>query len=187
MRRSGEWYFHYYGDDDLHVRHEADRFGVSKRVKLHGRVPRSEALSAIKGANIAVVISSSFKEASPGIQGWIPAKLFETIGLGTPILLIAPKGSDVESLAQPTGLVRRFAGNDVDGIASFIEQMMSASPLKQAYVDSLTWQSIGTALDRVLGDSLVRFRPDQYSRLAALATQSDGNSSLSRTPENRKS
>jgi glycosyltransferase involved in cell wall biosynthesis len=146
---SGRCYLHYYGDHDRHVQQEAVRLGVIDRVRLHGRVHRSEAVSAIRGASAAVVITSVLKDPSLRINA-VPGKLFEIIGLGTPILLIAPPGSDAESIARPTGLVRRFAGDDIDGIASFIEQAMSGLTLRQNNVDSLTWKSIASSLDRVL-------------------------------------
>jgi len=159
-RASGEWFFHYYGADDAVVREDARRLGVSHRVTVHGRVARAEALSAVKGANIAVVIASTSNDPSREIYGWIPAKLFEAIGLGTPVLLIAPPGSDVESIAEPTGLVRRVAGNDVAGIVSFIEETMSGSVVKPRHVEALTWNRIGTELHHVLSQTVRRFPAD---------------------------
>jgi glycosyltransferase involved in cell wall biosynthesis len=153
---AGAWCFHYYGDQGEHVREEARRLGVTHRVKSHGLVPRSEALSAIKGANIAVVIASVFKQASEGIRGWIPGKLFEIIGLGTPILLIAPPGGDVESIVEPSGQARRFTGDDVGGIVRFIEELMSGSRLHKKDVEAVTWNSIAKRLDGVLRGELVR-------------------------------
>jgi glycosyltransferase involved in cell wall biosynthesis len=153
-----EYYFHYYGNDGDHVREEAVRLGIADRVKLHGMVPRSEALSAVKGANIAVVIASVFEEASRGINGWIPAKLFETIGLGTPMLLIAPPGSDVETIAEPTGLARQFTGADTEGIVSFIEHVMAGESFTQRDVDSITWTHIAGRLDYILRQELARFQ-----------------------------
>src|SRR4030095_8851726 len=52
---SAEWYFHYFGGGEAHVRDEADRFGVMDRVVLHGTVSRTEALAAVRGASVAVV------------------------------------------------------------------------------------------------------------------------------------
>jgi glycosyltransferase involved in cell wall biosynthesis len=153
---SCQYYFHYYGDHDRHVRDEAVRLGVADRVRLHGRVPRSEVLSAIRGASIAVVISSVFEERSLGIRpNIVPGKLFEAIGLGAPILLIAPPGSDAESIAEPTRLARRFTGDDIDGIASFFEQQILGSTFKKKTVDSLEWESLANRLDRVLRKVLV--------------------------------
>jgi glycosyltransferase involved in cell wall biosynthesis len=144
------WQFHYYGHQEQHVRDEALRLGISDHVTLHGRVPRSEVLSAIKGADIAVVIASVSNEDSVQINGWIPAKLFETIGLGTPVLLIASPASDAATIAEPTGLVRTFSGEDINGIASFIEDRMSSAAPAQKCVDTITWPHLASRLDAIL-------------------------------------
>lgn len=147
----GEWCFHYYGDDDRHVREEALRLGVGHRVKLHGMVSRLAALSAVKGANVAIVIASVSENASDGLAGWIPAKIFETVGLGVPVLLIAPFGSDVEKIGGPTGLIHRFSGRDIQGIASFLEKTILGSiNIEKKDVESLSWTWIGQKLDRIL-------------------------------------
>jgi glycosyltransferase involved in cell wall biosynthesis len=151
-----EWYFHYYGSQGAHVSEVAEKLGITECVKLHGMVPRSQAQSAIKGADISVVIASVFAETSTEIDGWIPAKLFETVGLGTPVLLIAPPGSDAALIAEPTGLSHRITGDDIDGIVSFLEQRLSGARPRQMRVESLTWSSLANKLDGVLRKELAR-------------------------------
>jgi Glycosyltransferase Family 4 len=136
---SPPWYFHYYGDHGDHVAAEAIKVGVIDRVKLHGRVPRSEALSAIRGANVAVVIASALEKASIKVSGWVPAKCYEIMGLGTPMLLIAPSGTDVESIVASAGLTGRFSGPDVLGIRSFIQKEMSESRIKRGNPERFAW------------------------------------------------
>jgi hypothetical protein len=99
---------------------------------------------------MAVVIASVENEVTPGFRGWIPAKLFETIGLNTPVLLIGPPDTDVERIGEPTGLIRRFTGSDVRGIASFIAAAISGPKPTRKHVDGITWNSIGTQLHAVL-------------------------------------
>jgi glycosyltransferase involved in cell wall biosynthesis len=152
--KHADWCFHYYGDHDSHVRAAASQYGLLDHVKLHGRVSRSEALSAIRGANIAVVISSVLEQTSVRLNGIVPGKLYEIIGLGTPILLIAPPGSDIESIAEPTGLARRFRGDDIDGIASFTSEVMSGRTFVKTEDDSLTWERIAKKLDHVLREQI---------------------------------
>jgi glycosyltransferase involved in cell wall biosynthesis len=142
--------FHYYGIHGEHVRSETERLGVGDLVVNHGNVPRPEALSAVKGAGLAVVIGSLGNEAPSEINGWIPAKLYEAIGLGTPVLLIAPAGGDAELIGRPTGLIRRFTGDDIDGMASFIEEMAAGGELKKKDVGSITWQCLADQFDGVL-------------------------------------
>lgn len=152
---SREWCFHYYGDHNQHVREEAVRLDILDHVKLHGMVPRSEALSAIRGANVAVVINSVFEEAPARIRGWVPAKLYEIIALGTPVLMVAPPGSDAESIACSSGSVGRFTGSDVSGIESFIEKLMAGCKFERGSSDSFAWKHIGATFDAHLRGQLL--------------------------------
>src|SRR6476660_703333 len=88
------WYFHYYGEHGGYVREEALRYGLLDRVVIHGSVPRREALSAVRGAGVTVVITTVHESALPEEKGIVPGKIFETIGLGSPTLVIAPAGSN---------------------------------------------------------------------------------------------
>lgn len=92
----GDWCFHYYGNDERHVRDEALRFNVIDNICLHGLVSRTEALSAVRGAHVAVVVASVLEDSPLTDTGIVPAKLYEALGMGTPLLLVAPLGSDAE-------------------------------------------------------------------------------------------
>ena len=124
-------------------------------MKIHGQVPRAEVLSAVKGAKLAVVIASVSEEGSAEIKGWIPAKLFEAGGVGAPVLLIAPPGSDAESITESTGLVHRISGGDINGIVSFIEERMSGTELRRTDVNCITWKYLSAPLDRILRNEIV--------------------------------
>ena len=115
-----DWRFHYYGWDEAYVREVAASAGLNDRVILHGNVPRREALSAIRGAGVAVVITSVTSKSTLEDRGIVTGKVFESLGLGTPTLLIAPPGSDIETIGETAGLARRFSGEDIGGIASFL-------------------------------------------------------------------
>ena len=145
-----EWRFHYYGDHAAHVSAEAMRAGVMERVVIHRTVPRSEALSAIRGSNITVVITTIDDTASLEDKGIVPGKLFESIGMGRPTIVIAPPGSDVQTIAETSGIARRFSGNDPSGIASFIsEAMRDRIPPSTSY-DGYAWTTIAKRLDGIL-------------------------------------
>ena len=152
---SRQWCFHYYGENDEYVKNEAEKIGVTDRVKVHGKVPRATALSAVKGANVAVVIASVSSACSPEISGWIPAKLYEAVGLHTPVLLIAPPGSDAESIAKSTGLIRRFTGDETDKIAQFLEESITGMEVKREDADAITWNCLANQFDHVLRQQLV--------------------------------
>ena len=147
-----EWYFHYFGPHEDHVRSEANRFGVSQRVVFHGNVPRSEVLSALRGAGLAVVITSILEGASPEDEGIVPGKLFEIIGQGTPILLIAPPSGDIHHIVETTGLTRTLPGNDIDGIAEFIRGAMRGHVPERKFPEAYSWANIVKKFDAVLRD-----------------------------------
>jgi len=148
--KEGEWYFHYYGGHENHIRQEAARFGVMEHVVFHGNVPRTEALSAIRGAGVAVVITSIAKEITIEDQGIVTGKAFEPLGLGTPTLVIAPPGSDIEVVVETTGLGRRCIGNDIDGIASFLGKSMSGDVPASKHPENYAWTNIAKKLHSVL-------------------------------------
>ncbi len=149
----GEWCFHYYGMDGSHVLEAAHQFEVSDKLRLHGQVPRSEVLSAIKGAQVAVVVASVLKSTSLADRGIVPAKVYEALGLGTPVLLVAPPGSDARTVAESTGMAGSFKGDDIDGMASFLLDSMRMGSLATKNHEPYSWTNISKELDRILRDA----------------------------------
>jgi glycosyltransferase involved in cell wall biosynthesis len=150
LNKDSEWYFHFYGEEESYVRDQADRFGVSDRVVLHGRVPRGEVLSAVKGASLAIVITSVAEQGSLDDKGIVTAKIFEAIGLETPVLLITPKDSDATSATESTGLVRSFTGTEIQGMASFVKDVVCGQAPKPKNTEACSWTTISKKLDAVL-------------------------------------
>lgn len=151
---SNDWYFHYYGREGNHVREQAAQIDLNDRIVLHGKVPRHEALSAVKGASLAVVIVSIEEQASSDMAGMVPAKIYEAIGLGTPVLLIAPNGSDATTVTAPTGLVKSFTAGDTQGMASYVKSVIRGEVPKSENVDAFSWRTIGRNLDAVLREAV---------------------------------
>ena len=145
-----EWYFHYYGVDESHFREEADRLGLTDRIILHGRVPRREALSAVKGANLAVVITSVKEEETLEDKGIVTGKIFEAVGLATPVLLIAPLGSDARGITEPTGLVRSFVGTEIQGMVSFLQDVVHGQATQPRNIENCSWTVISKNVDALL-------------------------------------
>ncbi len=150
--KSVNWRFHYYGAQNDYVSAEAARFNVSNRVVLHGKVSRAEALSAVKGAGVAVVIASVAEKPTWVDKGIVTGKVFEPLGLGTPILAIAPPGSALESIIETTGLARLFAGSDIDQIASFLGDTMCGRGPQPRNPAACAWPNIVSKLDAILGE-----------------------------------
>lgn len=145
-----KWYFHYYGVDEAHIRGQADRFGLVDRIVYHGRVPRQEVLSAVKGANLSVVITSVTEQETLEDKGIVTGKIFEAIGLGTPVLLIAPIGSDARSITEPAGLVKSFTGIEIQGMVSFLKDIISRNAPEPKNIDLCSWTTISKKLDVIL-------------------------------------
>lgn len=147
---SEKWRFHYYGEQEDYVREQAVLYSLRDRIVLHGRVPRREALSAVKGASLALVISSIYQQGALTDKGIVPAKLFDAIGLGTPVLLIAPPGSDAAALMAPSGLVKSFAGTDTQGIVSFLKDVVRGQAPQPKNSEICSWTTLSKKLDVIL-------------------------------------
>jgi glycosyltransferase involved in cell wall biosynthesis len=148
--RQTPWFFHYYGGDGQHVMQEAGRFGVTDRVIVHGMVSRAAALEAVKGASLSVVITSVADTAGLEDNGMVTGKIFEAIGLGTPALIVAPVGSDANIVAETTGLARRYTAADVDGVASFLVDLLNGESLEPKDPAAFAWGRLVSGLDAVL-------------------------------------
>jgi glycosyltransferase involved in cell wall biosynthesis len=152
--KENTWFFHYYGKQENHVCQEARRFGVMERVVLHGTVPRSEALSAVHGAGVAVVITSVADVITKADQGILPGKVFETLGLGTPILLIAPPSSDIETLIETTASGCRFAGSDIDAMTAFLAEAITGQVRESKDCEGYAWPNLVTRMNTVLREAM---------------------------------
>jgi glycosyltransferase involved in cell wall biosynthesis len=164
--RSPQWYFHYYGIDHNHVTEAAKRFGLMERVVLHGMVPRTEALSALRGAGIAVVITSVFEEASLDDKGMVTGKVFEIMALGTPALLVTPSDSDVRGIAESTGFAKSFTGSDTHGMASFLRDAMLGRNPKLKNLEAYAWPNIAKKVDAILRGVLTEVPRDKREVLS---------------------
>jgi glycosyltransferase involved in cell wall biosynthesis len=147
---AGRWALHYYGRHERHVLDAAQRFGVQDRVVVHGEVPRDESLSAVAGATVALIITSVEETSDVPDRAGVPAKVFEAIGLRTPILLIAPPGSDVEDIVRTAGLGRRFAGSEVAEMTSYLLDLMERRRPPANRPETFDWLRLGTVLDDLL-------------------------------------
>jgi glycosyltransferase involved in cell wall biosynthesis len=158
------WKFHYYGPHNEHVRAEAQRFGVLDRVELHGLVPRSEALAAIRGAGLTVVITSVLEEtADPNEaitngklhdKAIVTGKLFDALGLGAPTLIVGPRGADVDAVIQTTGLAHIIPARNINGIALFLEKAMSGQTPPPMNPHAYAWPNLIKKLDVILSKSI---------------------------------
>jgi glycosyltransferase involved in cell wall biosynthesis len=152
--RGVEWRFHYYGAQGDYVQAEAKRFDVLEKVVVHGKVKRAEALAAIAGSVASVVVTSVLSETAAEDQGIVTGKLFDSLGLGIPVLVIGHNGSDVEQVVQDCPLARLVPGTDIDGIVSFMQEAISSSASRVQCPEAYAWPTIIEKLDLILRNSI---------------------------------
>jgi glycosyltransferase involved in cell wall biosynthesis len=149
-QRMPRWAFHYYGDAKEYVQTEAMRFGVAEQVVIHGLVPRGKSLAAVRGAGLAVVVISVKSDSTLEERGLVTGKIFEPIGLSTPILLIAPPGADAEAILETAGAGKRCEGGDIDGMTDYVLQVMSGIGPAKRKPEQYEWGNVAKLLDKVL-------------------------------------
>jgi glycosyltransferase involved in cell wall biosynthesis len=148
--RQEQWAFHYYGWNSDHVRLAANQYGVADRVVLHGLLPRTRVLEAVKGAGISVVVASVLPSVSNRDRGIVTGKVFDAIGLGSPIVVIAPKGSDLEGIVQTAGRGDCFTGSEAERLATFLERASKGYVPDVGRPDAFAWPNLVRELDEIL-------------------------------------
>jgi hypothetical protein len=150
-----EWRFHYFGPHGDHVRAAMKNRGLESHVLVHGNVPRRQAVEAVAGAGVSVVITSVHEKGSREDLGVVTGKVFEAIGLRTPVLAIAPRGSDLEPILKTSGLGARFSGAQVEEMSNFLADLIDGHSLDSRRPEAYSWDSIGETVHGVLRQIVV--------------------------------
>jgi len=153
------WRFHYFGPQTEHVLQQAQAHGVADRVVCHGRVPRAEALAAIKGADLAAVVTTVNDQPSVEDRGVVTSKVFDVMGAGTRVLLIAPPGSDAQRIVAQSGCGECFSGGQTQAMAGFILRAMRGELPPVQPPAEFAWPAISNKLDVVLREALAGPQP----------------------------
>lgn len=115
-----------YGDS-REVARAVEEAGLAGRVELVGRVPYQDALRELAAADVLLLL-----QASADTVGLVPAKLFEYLRSGRPVLALVPPGASREVLQEVGG------GWAVDP--------RDASALREALVSAFgAWRAHGLA------------------------------------------
>jgi glycosyltransferase involved in cell wall biosynthesis len=149
-----EWRFHYYGAHGDHVHKEAQRFGITDKIVIHGRVAHAEALSALRGSSVAVVITSVLEEKAEQDGGIVTGKLFELLGMRVPVLFVGPYGADVDHVIEIAGLTRKVTASNIEGMVSFLKEVISGEAPKAKAPDVYAWPNIIKKLDAILRNAI---------------------------------
>ncbi len=96
-------------------------YGLEQHVNLLGWLDYRASLAILRQSHVVCLTLSRGKES----EGWIPSKLFQYLGSGTPILALAPKG-DVAEIIHETGNGDVVPPDDVDAIAAAVSRRFEA-------------------------------------------------------------
>ena len=96
---------------------EIEQLGLGDQVRVHGMVSRRTALELLSRAEMALVLAQNQPLC-------VPAKLYESVALGTPTLVIAEPDSAAAREARRLGAMTVDAG-DVTGISALLIEMLS--------------------------------------------------------------
>jgi glycosyltransferase involved in cell wall biosynthesis len=90
--------------------------GLGEAVTQIPYVPHAEAIRHMRAADLLMVSVQRVVHN----EGVTPAKMFEYLSLGIPVLGLAPPDGDLARILRETGGGRTFDHEDTDGIAAFI-------------------------------------------------------------------
>jgi glycosyltransferase involved in cell wall biosynthesis len=129
---NGQLEVHFYGHVSDDCQAVADRFGgtgqLDGMLRFRGFVPRRVALQALADADAALVMLGS----RPGMEQFVPGKIFDCIGLSKPLLAVLPAGDARDILVDlEWGII---ADPHIDDVGRAVEQLL-ASPAPTRLAD----------------------------------------------------
>jgi glycosyltransferase involved in cell wall biosynthesis len=95
------------------IRALVDEFGLADNVKLCGWIEYRESLAMLSRSHLLVLALSRGSESA----GWIPSKLYQYLGAGSPILALVPPG-DVADIVRDTNSGQAVEPDNVPAIKS---------------------------------------------------------------------
>jgi glycosyltransferase involved in cell wall biosynthesis len=103
---------------------EARRRGLDERVvSVEEHVPYRDSLRAMVDADVLLLLDS------PGRRIGVPAKLYEYLGAGRPILALGEPDGDSAWVLRTSGVAHRLAHpDDVVGIGQALRELMALGP-----------------------------------------------------------
>ncbi|HEV8380325.1 MAG TPA: glycosyltransferase [Gemmatimonadales bacterium] len=121
--------------------------GMERYVEVLGPLPRAEALNVVSRSRLAVVLAQQQE-----LQ--IPAKLYESVAMGIPTLVVAPAISATGVEGNRIGAVVRDS-DDVEGIACLFEHFWRNGPPERSPCPvPITYGAIAPLVDTLLTTTL---------------------------------
>jgi glycosyltransferase involved in cell wall biosynthesis len=135
-----------------------DASGLQEVVRLITHVPYQESLQYLASADALVLLQ-------PGTTTQVPSKLFEYIALNKPILAISPSDGATSRLVHENSLGIFAEADNVDQIASAIEQLY-----RQWHLGPGGWPINGRARDKFDVKKVTELLSRKFEELANRST-----------------
>ncbi|MGZ5127587.1 MAG: glycosyltransferase [Burkholderiales bacterium] len=121
--------------------------GLTSQVRIHGVLPRAQALELLSRSHVALVLAQDQPMC-------VPAKVYESLGLGVPTLVIAEEGSASAREARRIGAMT-LDGGDVDGMRLLLEDMLAGRiPTRIEPLTPISYEELAVQMDRLLRGSV---------------------------------
>ncbi|MGI9146225.1 MAG: glycosyltransferase family 4 protein [Chloroflexota bacterium] len=104
------------GSLDRAARAELATCGLGERIDHRGQLDHTTTIQAMREADLLLLVANT----TPGAEATVPAKLFEYLAVGRPVLAIAPPASSTADVLNQTGGGWLARPGDPDAIAGVL-------------------------------------------------------------------
>ena len=141
------------GDLDAGLRREIAAHGLEEALEVTGFLPHREALA--QTADSSILLGAGARDARPVLKGLIPAKLFEYLGTGLPILYVGDARTDAALLlARQPGCFVVSPGDEASAERALREAL--ETPRVARDLEAYTRRALAARLAVVLDDACRR-------------------------------
>lgn len=143
--------------------------GMESYVETLGLLPRAQALRVVSRSRLAVVLAEQQE-----LQ--IPAKLYESVAMGVPTLVVAGAGSASAVEGRRLGAVV-CDPDDVEGIACLLERLWGDGARRPSPCPvPITYEAIAARVDELLRGSTAAAKPSHHRSTHAGSSDFDASS-----------
>ncbi len=111
------------GHTDAAILEAFRQAGLGPNLDVVGYVPHAEALDYMRRADLVLAAV----QQTPANEGIVPAKVFEYLRVGAPVLGLAPPEGDLARILRETGGGAAFAHADADAIGAYLDEAFARS------------------------------------------------------------
>ena len=118
------------GDLGPAVRREIETHGLGSLLEVTGFLPYRDALAEMAASSVLLVAGA--RDQRPLLRGMIPAKVFEYLGTGLPVIYVGDPATDVAALLAGQPRCHRVPPGDVEAARSALRAASTEGPGERA-------------------------------------------------------